>query len=116
MRVGPGFDYRINWIYKRKGLPVKVLRVMGGWSLVEDPDGTRGWILGRFIGRARTGIVKPGITELHAAADPSSPVQWRLQPGVVGKLDDCNGEWCRFRLDEREGFVRRDTVWGAREL
>jgi hypothetical protein len=42
MRVGPGREYRINWTYVRKGLPMKVLRVMGGWRLVEDPDGSRG--------------------------------------------------------------------------
>ena len=42
MRVGPGREYRINWTYVRKGVPLKVLRMMGGWRLVEDPDGARG--------------------------------------------------------------------------
>jgi len=45
MRVGPGEDYRINWVYHRAHLPVKVLRVMEGWRLIEDPDGARGWVL-----------------------------------------------------------------------
>ena len=30
MRVGPSAEYRIEWVYKRKGLPVKVLRVREG--------------------------------------------------------------------------------------
>jgi hypothetical protein len=37
MRVGPSEDFPIEWVYRRQGLPVKVLRVMQGWRLVEDP-------------------------------------------------------------------------------
>ena len=38
MRVGPGEDYRILWVYKRPMLPLKVVRVKEGWRLVRDPD------------------------------------------------------------------------------
>lgn len=46
MRVGPAESYRIDWVYRRAGLPMKVVRRQEGWRLVEDPDGTSGWILG----------------------------------------------------------------------
>ena len=42
MRVGPAESYRIEWVYKRIGLPLKVVRRQEGWRLVEDPDGARG--------------------------------------------------------------------------
>ena len=48
MRVGPSEAYPIEWVYRREGLPVKVVRVMQGWRLVEDPDGERGWIVARL--------------------------------------------------------------------
>ena len=41
MRVGPSEAYPIAWVYRRQGLPVKVLRVREGWRLVQDPDGER---------------------------------------------------------------------------
>ncbi len=39
MRVGPGADYKIDWVYRRAGLPMKVVRLVEGWRLVEDPEG-----------------------------------------------------------------------------
>ena len=121
MHVGPGFDYRVKYIYQRKGLPVKVLRAMGGWWLVEDPDGARGWVLQRLVGKNRTGMVKGDLAELRERNDGSGRLLWRVRAGVIGKLDKCAGDWCRFTIDAqqggaRQGWVNRKAVWGAVEL
>lgn len=113
LRVGPGRDYKISWVYVRQGVPMKVLRVMGGWRLVEEPDGTRGWMLARFLTRTRTAIVKDAVTDLRENADGSGRVLWRAGKGVVGRIGDCEQGWCRFDIDGRAGFVRETSVWGA---
>lgn len=113
MRVGPGREYRINWTYVRKGLPVKVLRVMGGWRLVEDPAGARGWMLAQFLSRARSGLVKGEAAPMRANRDGSGPVLWRVAPGVQGVLGDCRDGWCAFDVTGRKGFVAQDAIWGA---
>jgi SH3-like domain-containing protein len=116
MRVGPGEDYRINWVYRRPHLPVKVLRTMEGWRLVQDPDGARGWMLARFLSRERGGYIKgKGLAEMRGSGDDDAPVLWRVEPGVVGKLDDCKENWCRFEVGNHVGFIRQDRVWGAGE-
>ena len=121
MHVGPGFDYRVKYIYQRKGLPVKVLRAMGGWWLVEDPDGARGWVLQRLVSKGRTGMVKGDLAEVRERNDGSGRLLWRARQGVIGKLDKCSGDWCRFTIltlqgDTRQGWVSRTVVWGAVEL
>ncbi len=115
MRVGPGRDYRINWTYMRKGVPLKVLRVMGGWRLVEDKDGSRGWILQQFLNRERSGIVAGSVADIRANKDGSGTVLWRAAPGVIGKLGECEAQWCAFEIDGRKGFIRADSVWGAQK-
>lgn len=116
MRVGPGEDYRINWIYRRPHLPMKVLRTMEGWRLVQDPDGARGWMLARFLSRERGGYIRgKGLVAMRDKADPDGRVLWRLSPGVVGKLDDCKDNWCRFEVDGHTGFVPQERIWGAGE-
>ena len=35
MRVGPSRDFPIEWVYKRDGLPLKVVRVQESWRLVQ---------------------------------------------------------------------------------
>jgi SH3-like domain-containing protein len=114
MRVGPGRDYRINWIYQRAGLPLKVLRVMEGWLLVEDPDGARGWMLTQFVSRkAHTAMVRGQVTEIHENRDGSGSVMWRAEPGVIARLIDCSAGWCKVDIDGRQGFVAQSALWGA---
>jgi len=115
MRVGPGRDYRINWIYLRAGLPLKVLREMGGWVLVEDPDGARGWMLTQFVSRkAHTAIVHDAVAEIHENRDGSGRLMWRAEPGVIARLiGDCNSGWCKVDIDGRQGYVPETGLWGA---
>lgn len=116
--VGPGEDYRITFRYHREDLPMKVLRKMDGWRLVQDPDGARGWMLARFLKPERGAIVvapKGGdaqLAEMRDSADPEAKLLWRLEPGVTGKLGDCDNGWCRFDVGGRKGFVRQEALWG----
>ncbi len=118
LRVGPGREYRINWVYLRAGLPLKVLRTMGGWRLVEDIDGARGWMLAQFLARTRTATVKTGtakgaMAEIRENADGSGRLLWRAEPGVTGKLGECGPMWCKIDIDGRRGNVAKAAVWGA---
>lgn len=116
MRVGPGEDYRILWVYRRKELPIKVLRLKEGWRFVEDPDGAKGWMLSDFLTRQRGAIVKGrGPAEMREQADAASRLKWRLAPGVTGKLGDCEAGWCEFDAAGHKGFVPQDRLWGAGE-
>jgi len=116
MRVGPSEDFPIEWVYRRQGLPVKVVRVMQGWRLVEDPDGSRGWIIARLLTPDRGAIViGDGLAELREAGDSSARVLWRAEPGVVGTLGGCDDGWCEFKVGPRKGWVRAARLWGAGE-
>ena len=117
MRVGPGEDYRINWIYHRQHLPVKVLRIMQNWRLVRDPEGAQGWIMVNMLTTGHDGYaIRAPLTPMHEAPDDGARLLWRLEPGVLGKVGDCSAGWCRFTVNGRIGYVRQDALWGAGEL
>ena len=79
MRVGPSEEFPIEWVYRRPGLPVKVVRLNEGWRLVEDPDGERGWIISRLLNPRRGAIVTgEGLAEMRASAEPGAALLWRL--------------------------------------
>ena len=116
LRAGPSEDYRISWVYRRQGLPLKVLRYKEGWRLVEDPGGTRGWMLAQFLTRQRGAIIAgEGPADMREAGDPAARLKWRLAPGHVGKLGTCSLGWCQIAIGGRTGFVRQDRLWGAGE-
>ncbi|WP_114520052.1 SH3 domain-containing protein [Altererythrobacter sp. ZODW24] len=116
MRVGPSADYKIDWVYKRQGLPIRVIRRMEGWRLIQDPDGTQGWVVARLLTPERAAIVigdEP--TEMREGAGEGTPLKWKLAPGVVGKLGDCKKDWCEFNVKGRAGWVKADKLWGDGE-
>lgn len=116
MRVGPSERYRIAWVYHREGLPVKVVRLQQGWRLIEEPDGTRGWVFNQLLSLERTAIVVgEGLTALRELPDEASALRWNVEPGVIGQLGDCEARWCDFSSDGRNGWIARDRLWGAGE-
>lgn len=116
MRAGPGEEYGIDWVYRREHLPIKVLRLKEGWRFVEDPGGTRGWMLARFLTRERSAIVVgTGLADMREAAGDTSKLLWRVEPGVVGLLGECSNGWCDVRIGEHRGQLRQERLWGAGE-
>jgi SH3-like domain-containing protein len=117
MRVGPSGEYPIEWVYKRKGLPVKVVRVREGWRLVEDPEGTQGWIASSQLDPARGAlVVGSDLADIRAEAAPTSAVRWRAEPGVVARLVRCRAAWCEVDIADRKGWIARPRLWGAEDL
>lgn len=116
MRAGPGEDYRINWVYRRPQLPIKVLRMMEGWRLVQDPDGAQGWMLARFLTRERSAMVRgKGLAEMREQGGSGGKLLWRVEPGVVVRLGDCGEGWCAVTIAERAGYIMQERLWGAGE-
>ena len=116
MRVGPSKEYKIDWVYRRKGMPVKVVRVLEGWRLIQEQDGTRGWVAQRQLNPERGALViGEEAIPMREDADGGSTVKWRLEPGVVGVLGDCGRGWCELSVGNRNGYVRQEQLWGAGE-
>ena len=116
MRVGPSREYPIDWVYQRKGLPVKVVRLREEWRLVQDHEGTQGWVSRSQLTEARGAMVTgKGEVELREDASAGSTLRWRAQPGVVGKLLRCRDDWCEIDIDGKSGWVLAARLWGAGE-
>ncbi|KLE35433.1 SH3 domain-containing protein [Aurantiacibacter luteus] len=116
MRTGPADQYPIEWVYHRPGLPVKVVRFHQGWRLIEEPDGTRGWMFNSLLSRQRTAIVVgEGLAPMRSGPSSSASLRWNLEPGVVGDLGECDAGWCTLDVEGHRGFVEEARLWGAGE-
>lgn len=117
MRAGPSEEYPIEWVYKRKGLPVKVVRVREGWRLVEDPEGTQGWIAATQLDPARGAlVVGTGLTEVRAEPASVAQLKWQAEPGAVASLLRCREDWCEVDFAGRKGWIPGARLWGIEDL
>lgn len=119
MRTGPSTEYPTMWIYKREKLPVKILARYKAWRKIEDHEGTQGWMHARLLSAARTGLVlasseKPIAMRSQPAGN--AKIVWRAEPGVVGSLTQCEGDWCLFDVTGRQGYVNIADIWGDEPL
>jgi SH3-like domain-containing protein len=114
MRRGPGQRYPIEWVYKRRDLPMQVEREYDVWRYVRDPEGIQGWVHQVTLSERRTFMVKDKDATLRAdSKDTATPVA-TLQVGVIGRLRECdNGSnWCQVQVGGFKGYLRREQLWG----
>ncbi|WP_210358833.1 SH3 domain-containing protein [Sphingomonas beigongshangi] len=113
MRTGPGRTYPANWLYQRADLPVRVIAVFKEWRKVEDPDGAQGWMLAALISERRTAIVRGSQPiDMRERPSPGGRLMWRAEPGVVGRLSQCGGGWCRLDVKGQAAYVETRDLWG----
>lgn len=114
-RRGPGLDYRIDWEFVRRGLPVKVIAEHGQWRKVQDAEGYGGWVHQSLISGVRTGLVS-GEKNVPMLADPEAgaDVRAEAEPGALLQLETCVGDWCEVRAGGHEGWLERSALWGVR--
>jgi SH3-like domain-containing protein len=124
LRSGPGIRYPIQWVYKRRDLPVEIEREYDVWRLVRLGDGTEGWVhqatligdrtcLVRAASGAGAGDLATAQTLRATAAADGAPVAY-LKPGVIGRVLSCpaGSDWCRIQAHGVTGYLRRDAMWG----
>ena len=114
LRTGPGRQYPIEWVLTRKDMPVEVIAQFEHWRRIRDWEGTAGWVQEHMVAGRRTVIVaKGGDRPLHRLPDPASAVVARAAPGVVARLLECRGPWCRVETDNLSGWMPRGDLWGV---
>jgi SH3-like domain-containing protein len=114
MRSGPARTYPGLWLYQRRDLPVRVLKRHENWRLIEDSEGTRGWMLRTMLSDTRTALVKGSSPRpVHAKADDGARVRYMVEPGVVGRIDDCREDWCHISFGTKDGHIRVRDLWGV---
>jgi SH3-like domain-containing protein len=114
-RAGPGFQYPVNWVYERAGLPVEVTGEFDVWRHVLAPDGGDGWVHEATIRARRTFIVTVPQAALRSAPGAGAGIVAYLDQGVVGALLTCDSDsdFCRVSTAHETGYLARADFWGA---
>ena len=118
VRKGPSTEQAIVWVFSRAGLPVEIIAESENWRRVRDSEGADGWVFHGLLSARRTALIAPwekekASTPLYASASARSRVLAELEPGVLGSVLECDGEWCKLSVADYSGFVEQGRLWGV---
>lgn len=106
-RSGPSQGHSVLWRYKRRGLPVLIIKESHDWRRVRDPLGDEAWIRSTQLSSNPYVIVK-NTTELR----DGTLIIAILEQGVVAELHECGEGWCEISKDRFRGVVLANDIWG----
>lgn len=113
VRRGPSLTHRIDWVFTRRDMPLRITAEFGHWRRVEDRDGLGGWVHYSLLSGVRTVIVQDDMTDLLMKPVPNAQVNARAQAGVVARLLECVPDWCRISASGQSGWVQKSALWGV---
>ena len=113
IRTGPGTRYPINWIFVRRGWPVEIIEEYELWRQIRDIDGATGWVHKGLVSSRRTLIITGDARAVYEEPDEASAVVLLAEPGVVGKLLECDGRWCALEIAGLSGWLEANHFYGV---
>ena len=113
VRTGPGARYPVDWVFKRKMMPVEIVAEYENWRKIRDWQGASGWVYQGLLTGKRTFIIPSHVANLHRTPAPSAEVIAKLEPEVTGEIRSCSGDWCRVKVSGVSGWLARTDLWGV---
>lgn len=113
IRTGPGVQYPIEWVFTRRHMPVEVVEHFEYWRKIRDIEGTTGWVHQSMLSGKRFAIVTGEVRSLRRKPEQGSGDAARLEPGVIGQILECEGQFCRIEAGGMKGWLARSEFWGT---
>ena len=112
VRYGPGFDFPIKYIYKKKNFPIKQIDKKENFRRIIDIKKNSGWIHISQLKKVNSVIVLEDKVLFKKSSFFSKPIA-KVKKGRLLVIQKCEGEWCRVKTDNFKGWVDRVNLWGG---
>ena len=111
VRMGPGLDYPVKFIYKKKYLPVKVIDKKENFRKIIDHKKNSGWIHISQLKKVNSIIVLSNRLLFKKPSFNSRPIA-NIDSGRLLVLKKCKKDWCEVMSQNYKGWINMDDVWG----
>ncbi len=112
-RRGPALTQRIDWVFTRNGMPLRITGEFDHWRRVEDKDGLGGWVHYSLLSGVRNVLILAKLADLRALPDAKAPISAKAEENVIAHLLSCQKDWCRISVDGQNGWVKKTDIWGV---
>ena len=111
VRYGPGFDYPVKFIYKKKFLPIKVIDEKENFRRIIDHKKNSGWIHRIMLRKLNSLVVLEEKIIFKKSSKFSKPLA-KLAKGRLVIIKKCKINWCRIETGNYVGWIDTKNVWG----
>ena len=111
VRYGPGFDYPIKFIYKKKYLPIKVIDKKDEFRRIIDLKNNNGWIHKTQLRKNKSFILLEDRLLFSKPTRYSKPIL-KISKGRLLLVKECKAKWCKVKTEKYLGWLKTNNVWG----
>ena len=111
VRYGPGFDYPINYVYKKKNLPIKVIDKKENFRRIIDFKKNSGWIHISQLKKGKSLILLEDQILFSKPTRYSKPII-KISKGRLLLVKKCKKKWCSVKTENYFGWIKTSNIWG----
>ena len=111
VRMGPGMDYPIKFIYKKKYLPVKIIDKKDNFRKIIDHKKNSGWIHWTQLKKINSLLVLSDRILFKKPTYNSKPLA-NIKSGRLFVIEKCKKNWCEVSSQSFSGWITTENVWG----
>ena len=111
VRYGPGFDYPVKYVYKKKNLPIKVIDKKENFRKIIVFKKNSGWIHSSQLKKGKSFIALEDQILFTNPTKYSKPLI-KVAKGRLLLVKKCKKEWCKVKTENYFGWIKTDNVWG----
>ena len=112
VRYGPGFDFPIKYIYKKRNFPIKQIDKKENFRRIIDIKKNSGWIHISQLKKFNSVITLEDKVLFKKPSLFSKPIA-KIKKGRLLVIQKCESEWCRVKTKDFKGWVDKVNLWGA---
>ena len=112
VRYGPGFNYQIKYIYKKKNLPIKVIDKKENFRTIIDFKKNSGWIHISQLKKGKSIILIEDQILFSKPTIYSKPII-KISKGRLLLVKKCKKKWCKIKTEDYLGWIIANNIWGT---
>jgi len=112
VRYGPGFNYQIKYIYKKKNLPIKVIDKKENFRRIIDFKKNSGWIHISQLKKGKSIILLKDQILFSKPTRYSKPII-KISKGRLLLVKKCKKKWCKVKTEDYLGWIITNNIWGT---
>ena len=112
VRYGPSLDYPVKYVYRKIGLPLKVIDKKENFRRIIDHKKNSGWIHVSQLRPSHSLIVSSEKILFKKPTKYSKPLA-KIDQGRLLKVIKCEEKWCNIKTGDYSGWIKKDdNIWG----